>query len=1195
MMPCQENESKNPFDFVHLHIHSEYSLVDGAIRISELVQNAVDSGHKAIALTGHGKMHGAVEFYSKCMDAGIKPILGCEIYHEGLPETAALCGDDEARHMVLLARTTAGYHSLMRLVSYGYLRGENENIPVVPAKDLDEGSEDLIMLSSCLKGEWAVLVGHLVRINPDPVAELKNPGPEGKPVCDALRLWVERMQQRFGAGNVYIELIDNNLPAQKTLLPHLAAVAGYFSLPLVATCDAHYLKDDFRDAHAVLTAIKNDLTTSHIRHRRRDARFHVFSNEEMQDTYGPYEEALRNTGRIADRCEVTIEFGKFFLPDFDLQGEDINDALRRLSREGLQERLSFIRKSGREPTEGELKEYDRRLDYELDVIINMGFPGYFLIVQDFINWAKDHDIPVGPGRGSGAGSLVAWALRITDLDPIPLNLIFERFLNPERISMPDFDVDFCQSRRDEVIQYVSRKYGTDNVAQITTFGKMKAKAALRDVGRVLEMSYPRVDRIAKLVPNELDITLESALAQEPRLMEEAGQDDVVDEMIRTALQIEGLSRHTSVHAAGVVISNGAMENFVPVYKGEDGSLITQYEMKNAEKVGLVKFDFLGLKTLTVIQKAVNIIRSRKNKDFRIEDINLEDPLVYAEISTGNTCGIFQLESSGMQTLNMKLKPSCFEDIIAVVALFRPGPLGSGMVDDFIERKHGRQEIDYPLPQLEPILADTYGIILYQEQVQKIAATLASYSLGEADILRRAMGKKKPEEMAKQKTRFLKGAAENSVDEKIADEIFELMAKFAAYGFNKSHSAAYGLVSYQTAFLKTHFPEEFMAAIMTCDLDNSDKLYRYIEECRRLRFAVLQPDINQSELEFNVPAPKKIGYALAAIKGIGAASLVPLIENREKQGPYLNLTDMAMRVNLHLVGKKTLELLTEAGALDCFSKDRCSLMSAIPDLVKFSENHHNARRTGQALLFDQAEEAATGGIDPADYVSRPLEKYRVLTALDWLAKERKLLGVFLSGHPLHIFKQDASRFGKMRLGDLPKLVGQKNVPLVALVLGTSERLTKSGKRMAYVMLEDLTGSREAVMFENELPDQMPKDGSLVVAWCSISKSFDGSSLNLRLESLSLLEDVRREMIRQSVIEIKASTTEAGRDPVKVRQVMQKVNSLLRANEGRTAVRIHLCYDKLGEVVIEPGIAGINLNNLLFQNLRSMENQGARLLY
>ena len=1143
-------------DFVHLHNHSEYSLMDGAIRIKDLVAKVKGMGHTSVAMTDHTNMFGAIEFYNECKSADINPIIGCEIFHEGQEQSREALKDsmdtpgNDAFHLVLLAKSTKGYHSLMRVVSYGFLRSGSDEIPVVKEVDLEGDTEDLIALSGCQRGEFGRLVARLATLNPDIGEALKDPKEDEVPVVAALNHHVEVMEQRYGKDHYYIELIDNLLPAQKALIPRLVLAAEHFGLPTVASGDAHYIDSDFEEAHVVLTAIKNDLTMSKLRNRRVGASFHVLDEDEMWERFGSYPQAIANTKVIADQCNVELTFGQFFLPDFEIEGEDINDSLRRISKEGLEARFEVLKPMyGESLTKEKEKEYWDRLDYELETIIGMGFPGYFLIVQDFINWAKEHGIPVGPGRGSGAGSLVAYALKITDLDPIPLNLIFERFLNPERISMPDFDVDFCQSRRDEVIQYVTHRYGKANVAQITTFGKMKAKAALRDVGRVLEIGYSKVDRIAKLVPNELDIKLSDALDQEPRILEEAQKDPLIDQMIKTSLKIEGLSRHTSVHAAGVVISNGAMENFVPVYKSDEGVLITQYEMKNAEKVGLVKFDFLGLKTLSVVEMASQIIRRSQDPSFNIDLIDTEDSKVYQNISSGFTCGIFQLESSGMQALNTKLKPSCFEDIIAVVALFRPGPLGSGMVDDFIERKHGRLPITYLFDSLEPILRDTYGIILYQEQVQKIASVVANYSLGEADLLRRAMGKKKPEEMAKQKTRFLEGAKTNNIDPQQAEELFELMAKFAAYGFNKSHSAAYGLVSYQTAFLKTHYPAEFMAAIMTYDLDNTDKLTRYFEECKRLRFKIIPPDINQCGIVFDVPAKNTLSFALSAIKGLGTGPLEPIIKERDSRGPFKSLTDLAKRVNLQKVGKKNLELLNESGALDLFGFSRDAISSVINDMVQFSDNHHTAKNSGQGLLFSEDADESSG--KPADWELLLQTKKFETDRFKWLLKEKKILGVFVSGHPVDLYKEDVSRFSKFKLKDVEKNVGEKNLPIVCFFNGYSERLTKSGKKMAYVQVEDETAPFEAVMFQNEIPDEFPKSSSIVVCYVNIKKGFDGRGINVRLEKIVPVEDVRNELTRFVNLRFDFEKSNEGDS-----RILDSVKQIVVENPGHIKCRLTL---------------------------------------
>ena len=1194
----QPNAGMPSVDFVHLHVHTEYSLTDGAMRISDLIRKVKKLGHKALAITDHANMHGVIDFYKEAKEAGIKPIIGAEMYWEGHAATRSLLdamnppGHDEkhAFHLIVLAKNTNGYHSLMRVVSYGYLHGPAE-LPIVSMADMAAHCQDMIALSSCLKGEFARLVALLAQASSAPLSGLRTPDEQTQPIVEALDLHVKTMTDWFGQDGYYIEIIDNHLAEQKALMDLIVAVAGHYGLPVVATCDAHYLNREDEKAHAVLTAIKNELTMSKLRNRRRSARFHLLDNEEMAQTYSRWPEALANTLKIAEACQVEIQFGKYFLPDYKIdQSDSIEDELKRLARAGLEERFKTLRVTyGSSLTEEKVKAYWERLEFELGVIISMGFPGYFLIVQDFINWAKNNSIPVGPGRGSGAGSLVAYALRITDLDPFPWNLIFERFLNPERVSMPDFDVDFCQMRRDEVIGYVTAKYGPQNVGQITTFGKMKAKAAIRDVGRVLEISYSRVDRIAKLIPNELEIKLKDALEREPRLLEEAGKDEMINEMIQLALKIEGLSRHTSVHAAGVVISNNGMENYVPVYKTEENHLITQYEMKNAEKVGLVKFDFLGLKTLSVVKKAVDFVHQYRDKDFHIETIALHDKAVYQEISTGNTVGIFQLESSGMQALVSKLKPSCFEDLIAVVALYRPGPLGSGMVDDFIDRKHGRQKITYLEEKLEPILKETYGIILYQEQVQKIAASLASYSLGEADLLRRAMGKKKPEEMAKQKARFLSGAKNNNINEAVADELFDLMAKFADYGFNKSHSAAYGLVSYQTAYLKTHYPEYFMAAIMTCDLDNTDKIVRYLEECRRMRFTVLPPNINRSGLEFDVPKAKTIGFAMTAIKGIGASSLEPLIQEREQNGPFKSLGDLACRINLHKVGKKTLELLTEVGAMDCFEFPRSVMLAAIGELVRFSENHHNGKTSGQTFLFDQEE--STKEMDVRPFYRPENNKYLALSRMEWFAKEKKLLGTFLTGHPIDLYREDCAKFSEITLAQLGAHIGSKKA-IVVFLSDIEERVNKKGNPYYRLRLEDRTASHEAIMSAGEKSPPLPPAGTVVRIASAITRGFDGKTLSLRIEEIVSVEDVRRNCIKKASITIAQNPKEP--QGTHFERILDEVFRQISQHSGNTQFALCLSYTN-AKVSIKTGTMGIDLSDTFCHNMRSLRKHGVELSY
>lgn len=1184
-------------EFIHLHVHSEYSLTDGAVTIQQMLERAKELGQNAIALTDHGNLFAAVEFWDKATKKGVKPIIGCEIYHPGIPVPIANA-DDEPKpepkpyHLVLLAKNTEGYRNLIKLVSDGFLQQPTgAAIPIVPEESINKYSANLIALSACLMGEFASLVSAIR--DTQGRGPLQLPATEGDAALHYAQLQkhVTVMTERFGAGNYYIELIDNNLPEQRRALPDIVAAAQHFGLPLVASADAHYAKRSDAEAHAVLVAIKNDLTVSEIRNRRQTAEFHLFDNAEFAAKYGAWPEAIANTKKIAEQCAVDLGFGKYYLPKFDLgTDETADEGLRRLAHEGLNDRFTVLRKVYG-PTFGEQQEaaYRARLDYEIDVIIKMGFPGYFLIVQDFINWAKQNEIPVGPGRGSGAGSLVAYALRITDLDPIPYNLLFERFLNPERVSMPDFDVDFCQDRRDEVIQYVMRRYGSENVAQIITFGKMLAKAVVRDVGRALEVGYGRVDRIAKLIPLEIGITLQDAYERDGRIKEEASKDPRIAELLKYAEELEGLSRHTSVHAAGLVISDGDMTNYVPVLRADNGVLITHFEKDNVEKVGLIKFDFLGLKTLTVIDQAARLVRAQVNPNFDITTIPIEDPAVYKSISTAHTVGIFQLEGRGMMQLITKQQPNKFEDLVALVALFRPGPLGSGMVDDYVERKHGRQKITYPLPQLEPILKETYGMIVYQEQVQRIASDLARYSLGEADLLRRAMGKKKPEEMAKQKDRFIQGCTANNIQESIASELFDLMAKFAEYGFNKSHSAAYGLVSYQTAYLKHYYPEQFMAAIMTCDMDNTEKVTRYVAECRRMGFKVLQPDLNRSQLKFDVAGPKTIGFALGAIKGIGLASLEPLIEERNKGGVFRSLEDLARRVHLTVVGKKTLELLIQAGGFDSFGETRAKLLANVADLVKFSDNVHSAKRAGQRSLFDEAETT-----------DEPLATWQMqyeaakpeVGAPTHLDREKLLLGVYLSAHPLDLFKEDM-RFRKCTLAELEKRVGEKELPILAVVSNVEERITKTGRKLNLLYLEDQNTTIETVCFaKGDEPLELPRPGQVVLAWVSVDAGFDGTSVRYKLDRWTDLAAFRALRVKSFYLRFKGA--EKSEKAAAAAQYLPGIKNVVKDHPGATAVKIAIEYDDT-RVIISPDNLRVDLNNTFLQSLNDLKIPQTDILY
>ena len=1030
-------------DFVHLHLHTQYSLLDGAIRLGDLVAKAGEFGMPAVAATDHGNMFGAIEFYEKCKAAGIKPIIGAEVYvapgSRFVKETGN--GHDSITnfHLILLCENLQGYRNLSRLVSAGFKEGFYYK-PRIDKELLSENCEGLIALSACLKGEVAYLCGR-------------------NRMEDAVG--VARWYAETFPGSYYIELQENTLPEQDIANKRLLEVASELSLPLVATNDCHYLNREDARAHEVLLCIQTGKTMNDTARMRFSAdEFYFKSPREMADAFHYAPEAIANTVRIAERCNLELDFKTYHFPEYHKPDEkSLDEVLEEQACAGLKERLEAI--SAKSPAFGQAQEqaYFDRLRLELVCIKEMKFPGYFLIVADFINWAKNQGIPVGPGRGSAAGSLVAFSLRITDIDPIPYNLLFERFLNPERISMPDIDVDFCQDRREEVIQYVADKYGRDKVCQIITFGTMAARGVIRDVGRALDMTYSDVDRIAKLIPEILGITLEKALLQEAKLKELAAADPNVQELLDIALRLEGLARHASTHAAGVVVAPRAMEEFCPVYKDQkSGSITTQYSMKYVEKIGLVKFDFLGLKNLTVIDNAVKLIRGGLDPSFDITALCDDDETTYQLLQSGNTTGVFQLESSGMQGLLVKLKPSCFEDIIAVVALYRPGPLGSGMVDDFIDRKHGRKKVVFDLPQLEPILKDTYGVIVYQEQVMQIARTLAGYSLGGADLLRRAMGKKDLAAMAREKDKFLAGAKEQGVDRRKAESIFDLMAKFAEYGFNKSHSAAYALVAYQTAFLKAHYPVEFMAALLTEDMGNTDKVIKNIADCRDMGIEVLPPDINASELSFRVLG-NSIRFGLGAVKNVGESAIEAILDAR-KEEPFRDIFDFCERVDLRRVNKRVVESLVKCGAFDSSRAKRAALMAGLEDAMNLGQSIQQERDSAQVSLFGTAEIAKGNGNGGVKLPDVPEWDEKLL-----LGFEKEALGFFITGHPLTRHTALMKRFVTADTAILPDLADKSEVRICGIVGSLKEILTKKGERMGFILLEDLTGSVEVVV----LPD------------------------------------------------------------------------------------------------------------------------------
>ncbi|GAB6036407.1 DNA polymerase III subunit alpha [Fundidesulfovibrio butyratiphilus] len=1121
-------------NFVHLHCHTEYSLLDGAIRIKDLVKRAVEFGCPAAAITDHGNMHGALVFYQACKDAGIKPILGCEVYvaKGSRREKNARSPRDAGYHLVLLAQNEVGFRNLLKLTSEGYLTGFHYK-PRVDKELLAEHNEGVIALSACLKGEI-----HQALLKEGPEAGLA-----------MARRYMELFPDRL-----YLELQANDLPEQAVLNAMVVELADKTGLPLVATNDCHYLNADDASAHDVLLCIQTQAQVDDVKRMRfTTQQLYYKSPDEMARDFPEQPQALANTCAIADRVDLKLDLKTYHFPVYEVDpGKSLDDEMAEMARQGLKDRLAK-----RDLSEAEAKRYWDRLDYELDVITKMGFPGYFLIVQDFINWAKGHGIPVGPGRGSAAGSLVAYSLRITNLDPLPYDLLFERFLNIERVSMPDIDVDFCERRRTEVIRYVSEKYGRDSVAQITTFGTMKAKAVVRDVGRALGMSFAETDRIAKLIPEDLKMTIDKALAMTPELSALMEQDPKISRLIDVSRRLEGLSRHASTHAAGVVISDKPMTEYVPLYQGKNQEIVTQWDMKRVEKVGLVKFDFLGLKTMTVIQDALDIIREMGKTPPDLDTLGLDDPATYDLFCKGDTDGIFQVESDGMRKYLRQLKPNCFEDIIAMLALYRPGPLGSGMVEEFIKRKHGQVEVSYPHPDLEGALKPTYGVIVYQEQVMQIAQVLSGYSLGEGDLLRRAMGKKNAEEMAQQRARFLSGAKEKKIPETQANEIFDLMEKFAEYGFNKSHSAAYALISYHTAYLKAHFPVAFMAALITSDIENQDKVLKYIADCQDRDIEVLPPTVNLSMRHFSV-VDDRIVYGLAGIKNVGAEAINEIVAEREKNGPFESFFNVACRVNLRKVTKRVFEYLIKAGAMDSFDVPRAALVASIDKVVGQAQKRAEDKARGQLSLMALAPvpKTKTSGVGlSCEEAQVPEWSHEQL-----MAYEKEALGFYLTSHPLKAYVRDLRRMGVRALQDCRGFPAGTEVKVAAVITTRKEIITKKGDRMAFMGLEDMGGEAEGIFFPEsflKLREVIAGDQPLL-----ITAKINGSQQDQA-------EGEPPAKVKLDVQDAKplVEAVQAGEEPVEVRVEASAKPSLAALAEifhrypGQADVHLRLCFARV----------------------------------
>ncbi len=1019
-------------EFVHLHVHTQYSLLDGACRVDELVKKAAALSMPALGMTDHGNMFGAIHFYKACQKFKIKPIIGCEVYITPASRFEKNSDQKSICHLTLLAANNEGYANLMKLVSASYLEGFYYK-PRIDKEILARHAKGLIGTSGCLKGEVA---GQLLRGHFE--AALKS---------------AEEYRQIFTKGHFYVELMDHGIMEQKKVNEDLIKIAQQLNLPLVASNDVHYIEQGQAMAHETLLCIQTQTTLSDPnRMRFATDQFYFKEPEAMKTVFAWAPEAISNTLLIAEQCNLKLDFDQYHLPRYEVpEGLNAQSYLLGLCEKGMHRRYpGGMHDAG----------LRQRLEHELKTITDMGFVSYFLIVWDFINYAKSIGVPVGPGRGSAAGSLVSYLLGITDLDPIKYGLLFERFMNPGRKSMPDIDIDFCYERRGEIIDYVTKKYGSDNVAQIITFGSMQAKAAVRDVGRAMGMSYPDVDRIAKLIPNEIGITIEEALNVEPQLREAAELDKTAKQLLATAQVLEGLNRHASIHAAGVVISDKPLTEYVPLFKSSDGQVTTAFDMDGISQIGLLKMDFLGLRTLTVITEAVKLIKQHQGVCIDIDILPLDDKKTYEMLAGAHAMGVFQLESGGMRDLLKKMKPSEFEDLIAILALYRPGPMGSGMLDDFIKRKRGEQKISYPHPKLEGVLKPTYGIILYQEQVMQIASVIAGFNMTQADDLRKAMGKKIASEMQKARSFFIEGCAKtNQIAEGPANQLFDLIDFFAGYGFNRSHSAAYALITYRTAYLKANYPVEFMTALLTSEKDNTDKVVEYVKECGVLGISVMPPDVNTSVAQFTVENKKAVRYGLLAVKNIGAGAIESMVHARIEGGSFVSVFDFCCRIDLRLNNRKVLESLIKSGAFDAFNCKRSQMMAVLERALEAGTRGQKEKEVGQFSFFSMEQEGSGFGKNDETFPDIPeWPQAQILT------NEKSLLGFYLSGHPLDRYKTEIEKFADFTTANIKGARDGQEARMIGLI--TSVKLTttkKTNERMAIVGLEDIDGEMELVVF------------------------------------------------------------------------------------------------------------------------------------
>ncbi|MBI2817116.1 MAG: DNA polymerase III subunit alpha [Acidobacteria bacterium] len=1122
-----------PKQFVHLHLHSDYSLLDGACKISGLVSRAAEYNMPAVAVTDHGNLFATVELYKAAQAKGVKPIIGCETYvsQQGRLSRSET---DHYNHLVLLCANRKGYQNLVKLVSAGYLEGFYYK-PRVDKELLARHSEGLIALSACLRGEVAEAL----------VAEK----------MDLARKAAYEYQDIFGKGNFFLEIQDQGLEQEKKINPTLVGLSSETGIPLVATNDCHYLSHDDCHAHDVLLCIQTGRNLSDTKRLKfQTDQFYLKSYDEMMQVFGEIPEAVWRTAEIAERCETHLGKVENPFPHFEVPpGETLDSYFEKVAREGFASRRPRLEElAGHGALKRSLSEYEERLEREIKTIQQMKFPGYFLIVWDFVRFAKQNHIPVGPGRGSAAGSLVSYSLGITDIDPLQYNLLFERFLNPERISLPDIDIDFCMNRRGEVINYVTQKYGRENVAQIITFGTMAAKAVIKDAARVMEIPYGEADKLAKLVPPTLNITLKEALEQSPGLAAQVENDPRVAQLMEVAQRLEGMVRHASTHAAGVVISPQPLTDVVPLYKTNKDEIVTQYDMNGLEKIGLLKMDFLGLTTLTVVDDSLRLIASTTGEKIEIERLPLDDAATYEVFSKALTSGVFQFESSGMRDILRRYKPSSLEDLTALNALYRPGPIQGGMIDDFIQRKHGEKPITYELPELEEILAETLGVIVYQEQVMQIANKLAGFSLGQADLLRRAMGKKKHEEMAAQRERFLQGAAERGFPKKSVVRIFDLMEQFAGYGFNKSHSAAYALLAYVTAYLKAHYPVQFMSALLTSETGNSDKVVQYFNECREMGIPVLPPDIQKSFWDFT-PDGDAIRFGLGAVKNVGHNTIDAIIAARELIGKFESIYQICEMVDQRHLNKRVLESLIKGGALDSLGARRSQQFAVIETALEAAQKLQRDRESGQHGLFGGPEHTP--------------EKHSLPNVPEWpesqiLAGEKEVLGFYLTGHPLRKFEQKLRDLGTVNCAQLSELAPQSEVALGGIIGAVRSMRSKRGETWASVALEDLEGTVGLLVFPEAYRrlNQLLQPEAIVYVKGRVQME-ENSRPKIAVSEIAPLESVEPPMPTGVVIRVRLGNNGG---------VARQLYEILSEKNGPVPVRLELERERDFQAILEPEI-------------------------